>query len=876
MGNIGEARIETKDNAKPVIDAPRRVPHALKEKLKIELDKMVEQDVIERVTEPTDWVSSLVVVEKSNGKLRVCLDPRNLNKEIKRPHYTMPTLEDAVSKMAGAKFFSKLDARSGYWQIGLEEKCSYLTTFNTPFGRYRFKRLPFGIICAQDLFQRKMDEIFENTPGVTPLIDDVIIHGRTREEHDHNLRTALDKASASNLRLNPEKLVVGATQVEYFGHLITDKGLKPDPEKVQAIEQMPPPSDKKELQTVLGMITYLSKFAPQLSEITKPMRDLLKDDVDFSWDKPQAEALTKVKQIITAKPVLAFFDPKKPITLQVDASKHGLGATIMQDKKPVAFASKSLNNTEMNYAQIEKELYAILFGCKRFHQYVYGQRVTVESDHKPLESISTKALAAAPPRLQRMLLQLQKYDLKITHVPGKHIPVADTLSRQSLPSRIYEFDMTEDLEAQVHCIITSLPIHDNKISEIKNETARDAELQQLIQTIHEGWPPNIQSCAKVIREYWNHREDLSTADGVILKGTRIVIPKAMRENMLDKLHTSHLGEEKTKLRARDIVFWPGINADIEEKVSECEICARHRASNTKEPMISHEIPTRPWQKVATDLFQWENRHFIVTVDYYSRFFEIDELYTTTSAAVIRKLSCHFARYGIPETVISDNGPQFSSREFADFAEIWDFKHTTSTPGYPQSNGLAERTVQTAKKILSKAREDTKSPLLAILEYRNTPVDSLKSPAELMFGRQLRSILPTIQQHLRQKEINPSEIMARRKYQQLQQKKYYDRNAKPLQPLQTNDKVYLQLTGEKWQPAKITNTDDNPRSYTVETDNGNTYRRNRRFLRPKPTTPEPPTSSETPSQTSLQCQTSAEPNMTTRTGRVVKPPRRFDL
>ena len=177
---------------------------------------MVEQDVIERVTEPTDWVSSLVVVEKSNGKLRVCLDPRNLNKEIKCPHYTMPTLEDAVSKMADAKFFSKLDARSGYWQIGLEEKCSYLTTFNTPFGRYRFKRLPFGIICAQDLFQRKMDKIFENTPGVTPLIDDVIIHSRTREEHDHNLRTALDKASASNLQLNPEKLVVGATQVEFL------------------------------------------------------------------------------------------------------------------------------------------------------------------------------------------------------------------------------------------------------------------------------------------------------------------------------------------------------------------------------------------------------------------------------------------------------------------------------------------------------------------------------------------------------------------------------------------------------------------------------------------------------------------------------------
>ena len=502
MGDIGLARIETKPDAKPVIDAPRRVPHALKDRLKGELDKMVEQNVIERVTEPTDWVSSLVVVEKPNGKLRVCLDPRNLNKEIKRPHYTMPTLEDAVSKMAGAKFFSKLDARSGYWQIRLEEDSSLLTTFNTPFGRYKFKRLPFGVICAQDLFQQKMDEIFEDMTGVTPLIDDVIIHGRTREEHDYNLRAALDKASESNMKLNSEKLTVGATQVEYFGHLITDQGLKPDPEKIKAIQMMPPPTNKKELQTVLGMITYLSKFAPQLSETTKPMRDLLKEENEFSWDKPQEEALNKVKQIITSQPVLAFFDPRKPITLQVDASKHGLGATLMQERKPVAFASKSLNSTEQNYAQIEKELYAILFGCKRFHQYLYGQKVTVESDHKPLESISTKALAAAPPRLQRMLLQLQKYDLKIIHVPGKNIPVADTLSRQSLPIGTDGFDMTSDLEAQVHCIVTNLPFHDNKLKEIRDATTKDQQCQHLTNMI---LPPNRQNCPKILAEVWNLR-----------------------------------------------------------------------------------------------------------------------------------------------------------------------------------------------------------------------------------------------------------------------------------------------------------------------------------------------------------------------------------
>ena len=888
MGDLGEARIETQPNAKPVVDAPRRVPHALKDRLKQELDKMVEQDVIERVTEPTDWVSSLVVVEKPNGKLRICLDPRNLNKEIKRPHYTMPTLEDAVSKMAGAKFFSKLDAQSGYWQIRLEEKSSYLTTFNSPFGRYRFKRLPFGIICAQDLFQRKMDELFEDMEGVTPLIDDVIIHGRTREEHDCNLRAALDKASENKLKLNSEKLTVGATQVEYFGHLITDEGLKPDPEKIKAIKMMPPPTNKKELQTVLGMITYLSKFAPQLSETTKPMRDLLKDDIEFSWDKPQEEALHKVKQIITAQPVLAFFDPRKPITLQVDASKHGLGATLMQERKPVAFASKSLNSTEQNYAQIEKELYAILFGCKRFHQYLYGQKVTVESDHKPLESISTKALAAAPPRLQRMLLQLQKYDLKIVHVPGKNIPVADTLSRQSLPIGTDGFDMTSDLEAQVHCVVTNLPLHDNKMTEIRDATAKDLLLQQLITMIHQGWPPNRQNCMKKLVEFWNYRDELTELNGIVFKGTKILIPEALREMMLDKLHTGHLGEEKTKQRARDILFWPGMNSDIQQKVAECQICARHRSSNPKEPMMSHEIPTRAWQKVATDLFFWNNRQFLVTVDYFSRWFEIDELSSTSASSVIRKLSTHFARFGIPEIVISDNGPQFSAEEFADFSRNWDFKHVTSSPGYPQSNGLAERTVQTVKRLLTKAQEDNRPPLLGILEYRNTPVDGLKSPAQLMMTRQLRSIMPVTQEQLLPRQTNPELVVARREHQQTLQKKYYDRTARPLTTLKTDDQVLLQ-SNNKWQPGRIVRVDEQPRSYIVQTKDGGTYRRNRRFIRidkstsdsqshsPEESPETPPSQPPAETNTPTPVETTPAPSSatTTRSGRVVRQPRRFE-
>ena len=386
--------------------------------------------IIAKVTEPTEWVNALVVVEKAHtGRLRVCLDPKDLNKAIKRPHYPLPTLEDITARLAGARYFSVLDARSGYWAIKLTEESSKLTTFNTPFGRYRFLRLPFGVISAQDEFQRKIDETYQGLTGVVAIVDDILIYGATREERDRNLRAMLQRSHEKGVRLNPEKSIIGATEVSYFGHRLSADGIKPDPAKVAAIKMMEPPKSRAELETVLGMVNYLAKFAPSLSEINAPLRQLLKQSNEFLWDTQHDAAFRKMKEVITREPgpVLAYFDPDKELSLQVDASKYGLGAVLLQAGRPISYASKSLTDSEINYAQIKKEMYAILFGFKRFHQYAYGRHVLVESDHKPLESIMKKPLAAAPPRLQRMILQLQKYDFTITHCPGKEIPVADTL-----------------------------------------------------------------------------------------------------------------------------------------------------------------------------------------------------------------------------------------------------------------------------------------------------------------------------------------------------------------------------------------------------------------------------------------------------------------
>ena len=712
-GLEGEVSIHIKEDAIPKVHPPRRVPYAIKDKVKEELDKMVRLEVIEKVNEPTDWVNSLVVAEKPNGKLRLCLDPKDLNEAIKRPHYSTKTLEEALAEIPNAKYFSKLDAQSGYWQMKLDEKSSYLTTFNTPHGRYRFKRLPFGLVCAQDYFQMKMDQIFEGIQGVTPLVDDILIAGATRDEHDRILKQALGRAKERNLKLNPEKLTIGVQQVDYFGHLITSEGLKPDPEKVNAIRNMPEPKDKKELSTVLGMITYLSKFAPCLSEITKPMRDILKDDVEFAWDKPQKEAFEKTKQLISKTPVLTYFDPKKKLILEVDASKHGLGASIYNDGKPIAFASKALNETEQNYAQIEKELYAILFGCTRFHQYVYGRKTEVHSDHKPLESIMKKPLSSAPPRLQRMLLQLQKYDIYVKHVSGKDIPVSDALSRKHLET---VDDMSKEFEASVHSVMNNLPVTDQKMKYLREQTKEDMECQQVMKYIRNGWPEKRSQCHPYAQEFWTFREELCIVEDVILKRDRIVIPKAARPKLMENLHEGHMGVEKTLQRAQTAIFWPGITNDVKVKISSCPTCIAHQPSRPKEPLQSHEVPSRPWQKLGTDMFTWNDKQFLITVDYYSRYFELDEMTSTTSNSVIKKLCHHFARHGIPETLISDNGPQYISEEFKRFSNAWDFKHVTSSPLYSQSNGLAEKTVQTAKMLLSKAKAENLNFERVLFQY----------------------------------------------------------------------------------------------------------------------------------------------------------------
>ncbi|CAH8676807.1 unnamed protein product [Schistosoma haematobium] len=749
--------LSLKENAKPIFRPKRPVPYAALSVVDQELDRLEALGVIEPVNY-SSWAAPIVVVRKANGTVRICADfSTGLNNALEDHTYPLPIQEDLFIKLNGGKCFAKIDLADAYLQIEVDPASQPLLTINTHRGLYQYKRLPFGVKPAPAIFQQIMDTMLANLPGVAVYLDDVIVTGSSKSELFNRLDTVLTKISECGFYLKEEKCTFFMNSVKYLGFVFDKNGRRPDPENVRAIQNMPPPSNVATLRSFLGLISYYSNFLPQLHRLRAPMNQLLSSNVKWNWSTKCQKCFDEVKSLLTSDLLLTYFDPSLEIVVAADASDYGIGAVISHKfpdgkEKAIAHASRTLTSAERKYSQIEKEGLALIFAVKKFHKMLHGRKFTLITDHKPLLSIfgSKKGIPVyTANRLQRWATMLLGYDFVIKYKSTSDFGHADALSRlisnhklENEDTVIASISVEEDVSRMLFNSTQILPVTAARIAE---HTRRDPILRRLSTFIQRGWPPRITS--HELKQYYQRRQSLSIVNDCIMVADRVVVPYNLRSLVLKQLHTAHPGTGRMKAIARSYVYWPNIDEHIEDFVHACRKCAEVSKCPRKAELHSWPSPEEPWSRIHVDFAgPFQGTYFLVCVDAYSKWPEIFPINQITSQQTIMKLRQLFSRFGVPDVLVTDNGTQFISSIFSDFCKRFGVKHVRSPPYHPQSNGQAERFVDTFKRALLKAKGEGKIEEILddfLLVYRTTPNPSTPnqmSPAEIMFGRKVRTAL----------------------------------------------------------------------------------------------------------------------------------------
>lgn len=736
------------EEVNPIFCKPYSVPFGVRDKVENEIDRLVSQKILMPV-KYSAWASPIVVVPKKNGDIRLCINCKvTINKSIENQVYPLPRIDDILAKFANCSNFCVLDLAGAYQQLSVNENSQPLLTINTLKGLFRYTRLPFGVSVAPAEFQRVMDEVLKGLEKVCCYLDDVLIGGKDKSECETRLLQVLNRLENHNIRVNLEKCKFFEEKVSYLGHEINGLGIQPNRKKIQAIVDAPSPKNVIQLQSFFGLLNFYNRFIPNLSSEMRVLYDLLKKDKKFHWGEEQEIVFKRAKELILNNNILEHYDPNKEIIVTCDASPYGVGAVLAHlvdgAEKPVLFSSSTLNDAQKNYSQTQREALAVIFAVTKFHKYLYGKKFIIHTDHKSLLQIfsNKKELnAVAAARLQRWAIQLSMYDFEIRYQKGKQIGQADALSRLPLG------DETEVSDFAINfCTLMSnegiLP--DREI--IERETRKDKLLTRIIQAFKQGMENNND---RDLKYYISKQEVFSCENNCLYYGNRIVIPETLRYEILKLLHDSHIGIVRMKKLARSHVWWKGLDADIEGFVKSCSACSGIQGAPKKSEISNWNPSNYPFERVHIDFFHFIGREFLIMVDSYSKWIEISEMAKTNATKVIEKLRNWFSVWGIPSIVVSDNGPPFSSGAFIEFCESNNIKVMKSPPYHPQSNGLAERAVQTVKKAFKKFLLETKQNILEfnckidnfLLRYRNTPTTTTnESPANVLLKFRPKTLL----------------------------------------------------------------------------------------------------------------------------------------
>ena len=859
------------ENAKPFcVNTPRAIPYAYRDKLKAELELLQSQGIITPVTVPTEWCAPIVVTpKKDTDAIRMCVDLSHLNRYVKRERYQSATPAQAVADISAenAKIFTKLDAMKGYHQCPLDEESQTLTTFITPFGRFKYLRAPYGISSISEHYNRRMDEAFAGLTGYRRIVDDIIIYDKNAAQHTDHVRQFLQRCAECQITLNTDKWKFAQDKIDFAGFTISAEGYCTDKSITDAISNFPTPTSRTDLRSFFGLVNQLSASTASVAGLLAPLRPLLSTKNEFTWSSEHDQAFTTAKQSLTSAPTLAFFDPTKPTRLCTDASRQGLGFVLQQKSGDnwllVQAGSRFVSDAESRYAVIELELLAVSWAILKCKLFLAGlPHFRVITDHHPLIPIlnSHRLDEIENPRLQRMKTRIMAFNFTTEWVKGalnnapdalSRYPVADPQTHEMLAERDQD-NISKTTAAEIRAI-TSENEESTRLQLVREHAVQDTEYQQLQHFIINGFPDHRHQLPDQCKRYWNIRSQLSIEDDLIIYGCRLLIPTKMRQEVLRQLHESHQGSVRTKQRAKLTVYWPGIDIDIENTILACKTCQDSLPSHPREPLIQKAKPTRPFQAIAADFCTYAAHDYLILVDCYSDWPDIIPMgHNTTTPRLNAVLRQSFCRTGVPDILWSDQGPQFTAKLFQEFAKQWGFQHLTSSPLYPQSNGKAEATVKSMKKLIRAAWTgrslDEDILTRALLQYRNTPSrkDGL-SPAQKLFGQPIQDAIPAHRRSFAlqwQKSTEEAEKLEETTKENVEES--YNQHTRALLEIVVGSNVAIQNRDtNRWDVYGIVTHVGPHRRYYVKTQSGRVLVRNRRFLRRRvPVSISPSTGPET--------------------------------
>ena len=813
----------------------RRVPIHQQEEAKREIQSLVDQGILIRQDDVTEWISPSFFIGKASGALRLVTNFRQLNQYVERPVHPFPSASEISGRIPfDSKVFAKFDAVKGFYQIELDDESIPLTTFMVAdLGKFSYIRAPLGLSSSGDVFCQRVDAALEGLEGFMKIIDDILIFGPSVNVVLERVKKVLQRCREFNITLSSEKAQIGQS-VKFAGFIVSASGISPDPDKLRALKEFPTPHNLTTLRSFLGLANYLGGFVPNLSQTTSALRGLLKKNVGWTWLSEHQDSFDETIKTLLNHTVLQHYNPNIMCELLTDASNlNGLGFALTQvddtgRRGVIQCGSRSLSSAERNYAVVELELLAVVWAIRKCRVYVANRAFRVVTDHRPLVGLVSKDSLdyLDNRRLVTLLDKISGYDFEIVWVPGKNHCFADALSRSPVDSPDEETSISTEL---IRAVTTRGQAFDTRLRELSENAVEDPVYREVVKSFVDRVRPQSlanEHPAKALQGIW---DQISLEHDLLWYNNRIIVPRASRSRILELLHVGHSGINKTLELARMYYYWPGMNNEIKILISNCEICQQFRASQPMESLQTSSASS-PLESISMDLFALSQKDYLVIVDRFSGFPWVFKLRHLSTEDVLKCFRQVIRTFGAPQKVRTDGGPQFRS-EFVRFCDEWGIRHELSSPYNPRSNGHAESAVKSMKSLLAKHHSNWEQFEVALLEWRNTPRQQQPSPAELMFGRRQKTLLPGSGLNRPEKPRGvPSADPAPSKSSEPVQRQY--------DVLQPGTKVRIQDPHSKrWtQKGRIISCRDSSRSYFIELEeeDGDIVQkqvlRNRRFLK----------------------------------------------